>query len=200
MKFSRSLKFLAAFALIAGVAGVAQGQTVVVDNFNTGSVQGMEQVGSTWVNQTTLTGTELVVGGSAKDDNGWGATGVNLNATGMGYLAVTASVDSGNLASQFSAAFSDDFLATENVTISTSMFTSTLSTVYIPVAWTSGIDLSAITSWTIGGGSAGTDTFRMTFDNIAFTASAVPEPSTYALLAGVAMLAFVAVRRRRLSV
>jgi hypothetical protein len=41
------------------------------------------------VGNTTQNATTLTVGGNARDDNGWGATGLSLNATGMNVLTVT---------------------------------------------------------------------------------------------------------------
>lgn len=179
------------------LAFTANGQ-IVLDNFNTGTIAGSEQASTSWVNNTTENGTTLTV--VASDDNGWGTASASIDATGMSYIEVIAQLDSGNAAPTFSIQFEDINLATSVFTTNMSNFmTGVLTTVYIPiVSWESGFDITQITGWSIGGGapSPGSSAFHMTLDNLALTASAVPEPSTYALLAGLAMLGFVWVRRR----
>lgn len=178
---------------------------VVLDDFNTGTATGAEIGGTSWVGQTTLNGTTLTVGGTAKDENGWGTTSVNVNATGMNYLVLAAQLDVGNAAPFFAIQFEDSALSTHVMSVTTSSFlVGSMSTVYVAIgAWTGGFDITQITGWTIGGGNpAAPNAFRMTFDNIALSATGapVPEPSTYAMIAGVLALGFVAWRRRSVSV
>jgi hypothetical protein len=71
-----------------GLTGSAQ--TILLDSFNAGSITGSVRAGTTWVGQTTPNATTLTVGGTAQNDNGWGATGLTLNATGMNFITVTA--------------------------------------------------------------------------------------------------------------
>jgi hypothetical protein len=66
-------------------------------------------------------------------------------------------------------------------------------------AWTVDFGPTHITGWSLGGGGLGTENFRMTFDTLAFTTSAIPEPSTYAALLGLTALALAALRRKTRS-
>jgi hypothetical protein len=127
---------------------------------------------------------------------------VNVNATGMNFLQVVAQLDVGNAAPTFAIQFEDVSLNTHILSVNTSTFlTGSLSSVYIPIGtWTAGFDMTQITGWTIGGGNpAAPNAFRMTFDNMALTASGapVPEPSTYAAIIGALALGFAAIRRRK---
>jgi hypothetical protein len=66
--------------------------------------------------------------------------------------------------------------------------------------WDVDFDFGHITSWSIGGGSVGTQAFRATFYDVSFSSasvSAVPEPASYALWAASAGLAVAVWRRRR---
>jgi len=173
-------------------------QTILLDNFNLGTATGAVVGGTSWVGQVTPNATTITVGGTAGDQNGWAATGQNIDASAMNWVAITAQVDSGNVAASVAVRFTDASLVSEIVNVSMISFTSSLTTVYIPVAWTSGIDNSAITSWSIGGGNVGSSTFHMTFDNLALT-TAVPEPATYAVIFGALALGFVAYRRRQVA-
>jgi len=189
-------KLTIALGLFA-LAGVAQAQTIVLDNFNSPGASGSITVGSSWVGQVTVNPTTITVGGSAKDENAWSVPNTVINATGMNFIAITASVDAGNLAPNIVVGFSDGALDHDVFSVNTSLFTSSLSTVYIPVAWTS-VDPTDVEEWDIGGGTNGITTFHVTFDNLAFSATGpIPEPATYAAILGATALGFVAYRRRR---
>jgi hypothetical protein len=61
---------------------------------------------------------------------------------------------------------------------------------------TGGFDFAQVTSWRISGGEfLGSSTLSLTAGQLT-AVSAVPEPATYAALAGLAMLGVVAWRRR----
>lgn len=191
MKKLISLLFL---SLVAG----AQAQ-IVLDNFNSGTATGavISSPATSWVGQVTQNATTITVGGTANDDNGWGTTSVNVNATGLSFVTFTAQRESGNVASSLTIQFEDISLNTQIYSFSTSSFNiGSLSTVSVALAWTGGFDPTQITGWNIGGGAAspGSSAFRMSFDNLSFTA--VPEPSTYAVIFGGLALGFAAWRRR----
>jgi hypothetical protein len=191
-KLAALLAFLTAFAC----QGFSQ---IVLDDFNTGTATGAIVGGTSWVGQVTQNATTITIGGTAKDDNGWGTTSVNINGSSFSYLLVTGQVDVGNTGSNsFVIQFEDSALNTNIFSVPTSAFTSTMTTVPIAISWTGGFDATQITGWNIGGGSTGTFAWRMTLDNMTL-ATAVPEPSTYAMIAGVLALGFVAWRRRSVS-
>lgn len=189
-------KFLAFLA--ATLATGALSAQVLIDNFNTPGKTGSASGTWTLAVSATVGNDGIIVGSGAKDENGWSAPTVSLNATGMNFIAVTASVNAGNAASSFAIQFEDSSLGTDVFSVAMSSFLSTPTTVYIPIVWT-GADMTDLSSWSLGGGAGGAADFRMTLYNLEFTATAVPEPSTYAAVFGVMALGFVAYRRRRLA-
>jgi len=166
---------LLAFAL--ALTGTALGQVVVLDAFNAGATTGSVRPGTSWVNNVTPGATTLTVGGTARDDNGWGATGQAINATGMNFLAITAQRDAGHAAAAFVIQFEDRNLNTQVFTLGASAFaTGGLTTVLIPLTgWAANFDRTQIAGWSIGGGTVGTAAFRMTLDHLALTATASPD-------------------------
>jgi hypothetical protein len=175
-------------------------QTVLLDNFNTGTASGAVISGTSWVGQVTQGATSLTVAGTAKDDNGWGATFSAVNVSGMNYLNITAQRDAGNVAPTLSIQLLDENLNSEVFTTPTSSFlVGAMSTVSIAISSWGSLDPARITDWNIGGGGVGTVAFRMTFDNLALSAAAIPEPSAVAALAGVAALGLAALRRYRVK-
>ena len=184
---------------------MAQAQ-LTLDDFNTGTTNGTAVAGSTWATPGNLTynATSMTVGGTAKDDAGleFNAPGF-MDGTGFDQISVTALVDPSNTAANFVfvlTTFGAGFEA-KPFQVAMTSFTSTLSTINIPIDWT-GLTQNQIIGWTFGGGNPAADgsspLFRMTIDNIALTStSPVPEPSTYAALAGALALGVVFWRRRQ---
>lgn len=168
-----------ALALLFLGAALAAGQTIVLDNFNDGTrtgavVGGMS--GASWVGSLTQNATTITVGSPATNTNGYGVTDLNLNASAMTYLRVTAQRDAGNVNPSFVIQFEDPALNTAVFSVSSSAFNvGTLTQVQIPVSsW--GIDFvqAQIAGWSIGGGDVGTTAFRMTIDHLAMSNSLLP--------------------------
>ena len=159
-------------AFVCAASGGAQ--TVLLETFNAGATTGAVRTGTSWVSNTTQNATTLTVGGNARDDNGWGATGLSLNAAGMNFLTVTAQRDAGNSAATFAIQFEDRDLNTQIFSVSMSAFAiGSLTSVHLPItAWTGGFSLTQISGWSIGGGGVGTTPLRMTFDHLALNATA----------------------------
>ena len=159
---------------------------------------GATRTGTTWVGQVTQNATTLTVAGTAADDNGWGASGLSLNAASYTSLTLTAQRDAGNATPTLFLQFEDRSSRTKIISVSSSLFAlGTPTTVQVPLSgWTIDFGPSDIAAWSIGGGSVGTVAFRMTFDEISFGTSAIPEPSTYAVLFGLFALGLVGYRRR----
>jgi hypothetical protein len=120
-----------------------------------------------------------------------------LDMSGYTNISVTAQVDASNASgftflfysapTEFAAA---DFLASD--------FTGSLTTVTKALVLTSGFDPAQVAYYGFNGGTpGGTANFRYTFDRVSVSTTAIPEPSTYAALSGIAVLGFVAYRRRR---
>jgi hypothetical protein len=177
--------------------------TLLLSSFNGAPSSGATLTGSSWVGQVTQNTGTITVAGTAVDDNGWGARGLSLNASAMTYLAITAQRDTGNLAPTLFFQFEDQSIRTRILSLSTSLFAiGTPTTVHVALpSWTIDFGSNAIASWSLGGGGvSSSDTtvaFRMTFDQIAFTTSAIPEPSTYAAIFAAVSLIGAAVWRRR---
>lgn len=190
-------KSLIGFTLLASVAGA---QVIVLDDFNTGTVSGAAKTGTSWLGQVTQNPTTLTIGGSAMNDNGWEDTGLSLDLSAMNFIYITAQRDSGhNAATNFVVEFIDSLLGAQQFTVPTSSFlVGTLTQVQIAIgSWT--IDPAQITDWTIGGGTTPTLAYRMTLDSLKVSASAIPEPSTYAAMAGALVLGFAVWHRRRVA-
>ncbi len=163
---------------------------ILISSFSGGSGDGAVRASTTWVNQVTQNAGTISVGGTARDDNGWGGR-LSVDASGMSYLNITAQRDAGNAAQTLFIQFEDLSLRTKVISVSTSQFALGASTlVQVPLTgWTIDFGPSQIVSWSIGGGSVGTTDFRMTFDQIAFSATAIPEPATSAAAGALAALA-----------
>ncbi len=157
-------------------ATLAGAQTLVLDTFNAGAATGSVRAGSTWAGNVSSSGGTITVGGTARDDNGWGATGQSINATGMNFLAVTAQRDAGHVASTFTIQFEDRNLNTQVFSVAASAFPAgALTQVQIPLSgWSAGFDRAQIVGWSIGGGGIGSTAFRMTFDHLALTGTSDP--------------------------
>ena len=167
------LRFLAALVLVA-CPSLAVAQVVVLDSFDAGSATGSPRPGTTWVGNVTANAGTVTVGGAARDDNGWGATGLNINATGLNFLSIVAQRDPGHAGTSVVLQLEDRNLNTQVFSVSASAFAiGSLTEVQVPLSgWSTGFDRTAITGWTLGGGSVGTAAFRMTFDRIALSATA----------------------------
>jgi len=202
---------LLALGLLAGAALPAASAQVVLElpppppapitlsTFGGEPGGGSIRPGSTWVGNVTPGAGYITIGGNARDDNGWGATGLNLNLTGMNTLTITAQRDPGHATSSLFLQIDARDLTAHYFAVSSSLFavgTPTQVQIVIGV-WSSDFDFTQITSWSIGGGGLGVDNFRMTLSEVGFSASAIPEPSTYAAWAGMATLACAFWRRRR---
>lgn len=193
-------------ALLAAALGlavpVASAQTIIVlDTFDLTGATGTTLSGTTWEGSVVRNLTSITVGSPARDDNGWGATHLSINATGMTVLSITAQRNAGHLASSVSLQFEDNSpsVNTRVISLEASLFgVGTPTTVNVPLGlWPAGFNAAQITSWSIGGGGIGADAFRMTFQHAEFSGAAIPEPSTTAALIGVAAVAAAFLRRRR---
>lgn len=166
-------------------------------NFDTDYVNGFgDFVGaSTGANGTTTFGTGNTDGMTLV------ATSFSVvDITGYTQISVTAQVNASNASGFTFLVYSGptdfasaDFLASD--------FTGSLTTVTKTLAFSSGFDASTFIYYGINGGTpSGTSNFRYTFDSASVSTTAIPEPSTFAALSGIAVLGFVAYRRRRSAV
>ena len=168
--------FVRRLCLIVALAAAFQGadaQTVLLDSFNAGAATGSVVAGTSWVGNVTQNAGTLTVGGSARDENGWRATGRSINATGMNFIAISAQRDAGNAATSLVIQFEDRNLNTQVFSVSSGAFSvGSLSLVQIAIpTWTAGFDPTQITGWSLGGGGLGLTAFRMTFDQLSLTAT-----------------------------
>jgi len=189
-----------AFAQLPPLAASAP-SSISLDSFDAGSASGSVLTSTSWNGQVTQNATSITIAGSALNDNGWAARGLNLDASGLGFITVTAQRDTGHATSSLFIQFEDRAASTNTAVFSVdaSQFAfGTPTTVSIAIGtWPSAFNSTQIGGWSIGGGGVGTSDFRMTLHNLELTASAIPEPEFYAAASALAALAFAAHRRRR---
>ena len=104
---------------------------------------------------------------------------------------------SGNVASAFTVFLFNTNGKSASVSFATSLFNGGgYATATLSLIAQGGFNPNSIDSMTITGNQlGGTDSFRISFDNI----SAVPEPATYAAILATATLGLACLRRRRRS-
>lgn len=186
-----------------GLASGLYAQTFILDNFGGGGDQAAGSLigGTSWATggNLAINANDITVQGTAGADSGWGYAGAQLaDLTSYTFLALTAKLSVGNTATDIFVTFDDGGASPQTIQFLASSFnTSTFTTVYIPVTWT--IDPTTVEAWNIGGGltppAGPSPAFRMTFDKLALT-TAIPEPSTYAAMAGALALGLAVWRRR----
>lgn len=172
----RQLRWFLLAALLP--LGSTWAQTLVVETFNAGTAIGRVVSGSTWDGNVTQNAGSITVGGGALDENGWVASSVHFDATGMNYLTITAQRDAGNLAPSFTVQFEDPNLNTTVFSVPTSQFAvGELTVVNLAISgWSAGFDFTQISGWNVGGGSPGIATFHFTIDEILLQAGIVAAP------------------------
>ncbi len=143
-----------------------------------------------------ITGSSTIVPTNSADSKleFFNASPISIGSNNL--LSVTAKTLSGNAASSFLVILVDSGGKTASVSFATSAF-STLNYTTALGALTpqSGFRNDLIESLIISGGQlGGTDRFNVSFDTV--SATAIPEPSTYAALVGMACLG-AALRQRR---
>ncbi|MEY2879241.1 MAG: hypothetical protein RLZZ15_1621, partial [Verrucomicrobiota bacterium] len=159
---------------LVGCVAVLRAQTLDLENFNNPGATGAALAGSTWANAVTRNADSITVGANARDDNGWGAAGLNLNANAQNFLTIFARRDAGNLAPSLVVQFEDPNLRTYTVSVSTSLFAvGTITAVQIPLVWPAAFDRAHLAGWTLGGGTVGNVAFRLTLDQLTLSTTSV---------------------------
>lgn len=170
------LRSHAFFVSLLASALLAPAADLTVENFNNPGATGAVIAGSSWVNNVTRTPEAIVVAGNARDDNGWGAIGQSINATGMNFVTIFGQRNAGNIAPSIVLQFEDDQLRTHTLSVSSSSFAvGTITPVQLPLGTsTNGFNFAQIAGWNIGGGTPppGTSALRMTFDHLTLSPTA----------------------------
>lgn len=124
----------------------------------------------------------------------------NFTSLNITQVTVTARIDVGNAAQGFLITFFDSaYNGALAGTFSTASFSSGFTTQTVTLnVYAGGGSASDISYYGIAG-SGTTDAFRVSFDSIAVSAAAVPEPTTYAGIFGLLALGFAAWRRRKVQ-
>lgn len=158
-------------------AGLAQ--SIELESFAQPGAQGGVLPFSSWapVGNVSRLANTIVVAGTARDDNGWGASGLSVDARAMSYVTIVAQNNAGNLAGSLVFQLEDVALRTFTVAVPTAQFAlGVMTAVQVPLgAWPAAgnFDASRISGWTLGGGTVGLVAFRMTLDHITLNPTAV---------------------------
>ncbi len=168
-------------SLLCGIltSGLCFGQSVELESFSATGAAGAVRPGSTWVGNVQRAPEVVVVGGTAKDDNGWGGTSVGLDLSAMRYVTITAQRNSGHESPFVVLELRDANLNPHVVSVASAQFSaSTVSPVEISLgSWSVGFNPAQVREWSIGGGTVGLLPFRMSLDGISFsTSSAALQP------------------------
>ncbi len=142
----------------------------------------------------TLTGA-TITGTEGLGDLIYNAADITLNATGTVGISITASVTTAPANGFKFSLFDATGVNEATASFDWASFTSGPATVVALFDFVSpGFNYGTVTTWNLIGGSSGSAI------NASLTSASlvpVPEPSTYAALSGIAVLGFVAYRRRR---
>ncbi len=186
------MKIRVLFALLSLLGGVAAASAqVTLDDFSSANPTFLgDWTGQQGAGVYTFTG--------STDDTMGAEFAGTWNLTGYDTLAFSAQIDSGlNNAASFALTLLNDNGESATSTFLVSSFSAaSLTTVQAALTATGGFDFAQVTSWRLSGGEFfGSATLSLTAGQLT-AVSAVPEPATYAALAGLAMFGFVAWRRR----
>lgn len=180
------------------LAATAKAQ-ITLDDFSS-LVLGSNEADS-WIGATSVSGGVFTVGPNADNAGSFlfvtpiVATPFSATALNLSTVSVTARIDSGNLAPGFLVIlFDSEGNGALMGTFATSSFTSSFSTqtVSLTAHPNSGV-VTDISYYGIAGSGTG-DAFRISFDSV--SVAPVPEPSTYATIAGFIALGLAVWRRR----
>ena len=171
---------------ISDFSNLAGENPVFSGSWNNGTPQFTQQSGFISI--------EPVNGGNPSESGDFAVTlSSPLNLTSQPNIALTARFDLNNADTTISVGFTDGNLNTVSAIFAG--FTSSFSTIQVARnSFTGDFDWSNVSDYAIGGGNpAGSATVRWSVDSL----TAVPEPSTYALMAlGGLVLLFMARRRK----
>jgi hypothetical protein len=181
-----------AIASSSAVSGAAP-----LSDFNNGDLTGT--FSNTWSGALIQNGTFASIGSPATDFGDYRSlTFSAIDITGLANVSITARLDLGNTATGFTVnLISGSGNASASAYFDASLF-NTSNFVTVSTAWVDNgsFNPASLRAWQITGGSpSSTTNFRVSFDSL--SVSAIPEPSTFAALIGLASLGFCAVRRRR---
>lgn len=166
-------------ALFFSLMSLGVAQTIELESFAQPGAQGAVLPTSSWAptGNVRRLPDSIVVAGTARDDNGWGASGLKLDARAMNYVTIAAQCDAGNMAGSLVFQLEDAALRTHTVSVPTAQFAlGTMTAVQFPLGgWPAAVnfDASQITGWTLGGGTVGLLPFRMSLDSVVLSSAAV---------------------------
>jgi hypothetical protein len=121
-----------------------------------------------------------------------------IDITGLSFLQLSARLEAGNMAPEFTVTLFDSFGETAYATLVSSTFSETnFSTFSMELTSSSGFNASDLSAFEISGKTVGgVDLLNISIDNLAVSVP-VPEPSTYGLIGGALMGVLIFVRRLR---
>jgi len=143
-----------------------------------------------------ITGSSVIVPTNSADSSVAFFNAAPVSIGSNTFLAVTAQTLAPDIASSFTVFLVDGLGHSAYAAFGTAAFpTGSYTTFYGALTFNSGFDSANINEMIISGAQpVGTDRFNVSFDNI--SATAVPEPGTYAALTGLIALGFAVWRRR----
>jgi len=150
-----------------------------------------------WTNSNTFTQylNSVDLAGDDGGDFGGDFTSV-FDLTGFTNFSLTGTQSAGTATSVISVILYNDDLTTATYTGGSWTDIASFGTTTVSFfSQESGFDISAVNGMDISLGGGGFETFTANFTS--FDTAVVPEPSAYAAIAGVLVLGFTAVRRRR---
>lgn len=190
------LKYIITAVSIGAATTALSGQ--IISSFN--SLAG-ENYGGVWVEAEAISiGSGVAtIGSPALGDGNFEYADIDGGALSISpdlALQYTARVNSGNLSNSFTVRLSDSegTYVYNAVIVTTSWMADQWVTGSVVLTSSGSRDANDISFFTITGDNS-SNAFRMSFDAI----SAIPEPSSYAALAGGMMLGLTLIRRRRLG-